>query len=167
MGSTSDLWPRTKIFNYAALGFFILLFVGVSYAIGVATSDSTQTWYLELNRSPLTPPGYVFGIVWTVLYTVMAISIWLVWRKRDVISFAPIAIIFALHMILNWAWSFVFFEFHFLALSFVWLLGVAILAISCAVLFYRVSKPAAYLLIPYLGWLGFASYLSFYIWRHN
>ena len=164
------LMMNTRLFSFknsAVLIGLLIFFIGIGGIIGGITSDSPSTWYQELNRSALTPPGFVFGIAWTILYALIAVSVWLIWLKRDQIALTPIFILFGIHMIFNWAWSFIFFEFHLIALSFFWILAVLALAVACATLFYKISKPAAALLVPYLGWLCFASYLSFYIWQNN
>lgn len=153
--------------NIAVLGILLIVFEAVSAVIGQVTGGDMQGWYQTLNRSPLNPPGWVFGVVWTILYAVLAVSTWLIWMKRDEYVVAPALMLFGLHMILNWAWSFVFFTFHMTAVSFFWILAILALAIVLFFIFRGIRPAAAYLLIPYMGWLCFAGYLSFYIWQNN
>lgn len=134
----------------------------------IFTASSVATWYATLAKPALNPPAWVFGPVWTTLYALMGIAAFLVWRKglehRDV----KIALgIFAVQLVLNTLWSVIFFGLHspggaLVEIVFLWL---AILATIIS--FARISKPAAWLLIPYVAWVGFAAYLNFTIWMLN
>ncbi len=146
----------------AALAAACILIPLVSGAVtGLLTMGSITTWYATLNKPWFTPPGYVFGPVWTVLYILMGISLYLIvsngWEKK------PVRIgmlLFGLQLAANIAWSFLFFGLHspvagladiFLLLAFV---------IATIIVFYRQSKPAALLLIPYLAWICIATALN-------
>lgn len=153
--------------KYAPLAMILLLFLGVSYSISVATGPGTDGWYFTLARSPLTPPPPVFGIVWPILYTLMAFSFWRLWQIRERAGVKTILILFAAHMLLNWSWNFVFFEFHLLLPAFVLLMAILIYACLLMLMIIKVSKPAALFLLPYTVWLSFAAYLSGYIWVIN
>lgn len=153
--------------NAAVFVLLLVLFEGVSAYIGYATMDGIDGWYQTLNRSALNPPGWVFGTVWPALYGLMATSVWLIWMRRHDFVIAPALMLFGLHLLLNWAWSFVFFEYHMLFLAFIWIPGMAALVVTLILIFHAIRPLAAWLLVPYLGWLCFASYLAFYVWRHN
>ncbi len=127
--------------------------------------NKIDNWYKNLNKSSLTPPGYIFSIVWPILYILMSISLWLVWKKEQKITF-PI-ILYFIQLILNFIWSPIFFKYHLINISLyiILLLWIVILIIIC--LFYKIDKLASILLIPYIIWLTFAIYLNFYIVINN
>lgn len=125
-------------------------------------------WYEGLVKPSLNPPDFVFGPVWTLLYLMMGVSLYLVWREGASVPRVNFAIgIFGFQLVLNSLWSVVFFgmENPGGALLIVGSLWLAILANIFA--FLRISKMAAYLLVPYLLWVSFASYLNFQIWMLN
>ena len=153
--------------NIAVLVFILVMYQLVSAAIGYVTMGEVQGWYQNLEKSVLTPPGWVFGVVWTSLYALLGVATWLIWMKREEYVVAPALMLFGLHMVLNWAWSFVFFTFHMLAVSFFWILAILGLAATLFFIFREIRPVAAYLMIPYMGWLCFAAYLSFFIWQNN
>ncbi|MBL8829732.1 MAG: tryptophan-rich sensory protein [Planctomycetaceae bacterium] len=134
---------------------------------GWLTSLSINGWYRTLMMPSFAPPDWIFGPVWTALYLMMAVAAWLVWRERRVRPATVPLAIFAGQLILNIAWSGLFFALQSpgLAAGEVVLLWLAILATIIA--FRRVSSFAATLLVPYLLWVSFATVLNFAIWRLN
>lgn len=150
----------------AAFAIFVCELAGI---IGtVFTSPSITTWYATLTRPELNPPSWVFGPVWTTLFALMGIAAFLVWQKglrRADVRFA--LWIFAGQLVLNTLWSIIFFGLHSPggALVEITLLWLTILATIVA--FAKISKPAAWLLVPYIAWVSFASYLNFAIWTLN
>lgn len=122
-------------------------------------------WYLNLNKSILTPPGYIFSIVWTILYILMSISVWIIWKKENKITF-PIQL-YIIQLILNFAWSPVFFRYRMINESLFLLLLIWMLVFIIIDLFYSINKKAGLLLIPYLIWLTFALYLNCFIVKNN
>ena len=141
----------------------------VAAAVGsLFTTPAIPTWYATLIKPALNPPSWVFGPVWTVLYILMGIALYLVWIKGWNNKNVRVAMaIFSVQLILNVLWSYLFFELQspFLALIEIVLLWIAILMTILA--FYRVSVPAAVLLIPYILWVTFASYLNYGIYILN
>lgn len=134
---------------------------------GAVTSSSVGEWYQSLRKPANTPPDWVFGPVWSVLYLLMAISAWLVWRQGGW-SKSPGALgLFALQLVLNFLWSAIFFGLRSpgAAVAEIVVLWLAILATAIA--FWRRSKIAGGLLLPYLAWTSFAAWLNFAIWRLN
>lgn len=125
-------------------------------------------WYAALNKPELSPPNWLFGPVWTTLYALMGIAAFLVWQKgwerRDVRTALGI---FIGQLVLNTLWSIIFFGLRSPAgaLTEIVLLWLAILTTIIA--FKRISKPAAWLLLPYLAWVSFAAYLNLRIWMLN
>lgn len=137
--------------------FSIGLCLGVGIIGSFFTVSAIPSWYATLNKPIFSPPNWVFGPVWTVLYVFMGISLYLVWQKKNVPS------IFWIQLILNAAWSIIFFGWHnpLLALVDIVVLWIAIILTIKA--FYKINKLAANLLIPYLLWVSFAIILNLFI----
>lgn len=151
--------------KYGSLAFWIALYVSVGWIIGRATMDDVQTWYPSLLKPPLNPPDVVFPIVWTSLYVMMAITGWMIWQRR--LQLGSIPVLFGIQTLLNWAWSFVFFEFHLLGVAFAWIAVMIALTVLLISKLWNPLKLAAILLVPYLLWISFAAYLSGSIWILN
>ncbi|MGQ9808829.1 MAG: TspO/MBR family protein [Armatimonadota bacterium] len=148
----------------AALVVSLLICWGAAGLGGVWTASSVDGWYRTLARPSWTPPDALFGPVWAALYTAMAISAWLVWRR---VGFGWPLAAFAAQLALNVAWSGLFFGLRQVGLA---LLDVAALwtaILTCILLFWSVSTVAALLMVPYLAWVSFAAALNFAIWRMN
>jgi len=151
--------------------FFVALVVcfGVSGVSAVFTSkDSIVNWYAQLQKPSFTPPDWVFGPAWTILYLLMAISVFLVWKKgMDYPKVKQSLGLFLVQLALNSIWTPLFFGFHLILSAFIEIiiLWVAILATMLA--FKRISLSASILLIPYLIWVGFATILNGSIWYLN
>jgi translocator protein len=124
-------------------------------------------WYASLAKPAWNPPSAVFAPVWTLLYAMMGIAAWLVWRQAGFREAALPLSLFLIQLVLNALWSYLFFGLHRpdLALLDIVTLWVAILVVL--ILFWRVAVPAGILLLPYLCWVGFASFLNFTLWRLN
>jgi translocator protein len=134
---------------------------------GFATTGAIDTWYAQLNKPSFNPPNYLFGPVWTILYILMGISLFLVWKSPSGNERNMALTIFVIQMVLNFAWTFLFFYFHRpgLALIEIIILWIAILLMIIA--FYRIDKIASLLQIPYILWVSFASVLNGAIWFLN
>lgn len=135
---------------------------GLAGAIGsVFTVSAIPTWYASLEKPPLTPPNWLFAPVWTTLYVFMGVSAFLIWREglenRDVKGALAL---FATKLILNASWAFVFFGLESITGGLVVILILWLATLLTTIWFFRVSAPAAWLLIPYLAWVSFASYLN-------
>lgn len=152
---------------WTALALFVAACLLTGAIGGFATASSVETWLPGLNKPSWNPPNSVFGPVWTLLYLMMAVAAWLVWRRREQSSIRTSMLLFGIQLALNAGWSIVFFGLRQpgLAVIEIVLLWLAIAATLRA--FARVSVPAALLLVPYLGWVSFASALNFAIWRLN
>lgn len=124
-------------------------------------------WYDNLNKSSLTPPNYVFSIVWPLLYTLLAISFIFTYTSKKCKGICKPLKFFILQLILNLMWTTIFFKFKYIVTAFLIILVIIIITYYTFMLMMPVSKIAAYLLIPYLLWLCFASYLNFYIIFNN
>lgn len=139
----------------------ILLALLVGTIAGFISRGSFNV-YNEVIKPPLAPPPVVFPVVWAILYALMGISAGLVYKKDGQIPF-----IYRLQLLVNFFWPIIFFNMEAYLFAFIWIVLLIILVILMIVEFYRVSKPAAFLQIPYLVWLLFASYLNFFIWLYS
>ncbi len=141
----------------------------------VFTAPSIPTWYAGLVKPSLNPPSWVFGPVWTILYALMGISLFLVWRRHSNILknvgmsclFKWSVGMFFVQLALNSLWSIFFFKLQNPALAFLDIILLWLAILATIILFYRISKPASYLLVPYLLWVSFAAYLNYSIWMLN
>jgi benzodiazapine receptor len=124
-------------------------------------------WYLGLERPLLTPPGWVFGPVWTTLYTLMAVAAWLVWRARGLAGARGPLALFAIQLVLNAAWSPLFFGAHALGWALVEITALWLAIAATLAAFGRVRPLAAALLAPYLAWVSLALWLNLGFWRLN
>lgn len=134
----------------------------------IFTLPSIPTWYATLAKPALTPPGWVFGPVWTTLYILMGIAAFLVWREvRDKDRGGAALVLYGGQLVLNVLWSVAFFGFHRtgLSLGIIALLWIGIA--GCVWTFSKVSRPAAWLMAPYLAWVTFAAYLNLGIFLLN
>jgi len=143
----------------------LIILILITLIISFLIMDKIDDWYLNLNKSPLTPPGYIFSIVWIILYILMSISVWIIWEKEKEITF-PIQL-YIIQLFLNFAWSPIFFKYHLINESLFLLLLITVLVFIIINLFYSINKIAGLLLIPYLIWLSFAFYLNYYIVENN
>jgi tryptophan-rich sensory protein len=149
----------------------LCFFVAVCFsaaAVGAAlTAESVDTWYRTLAKPSWNPPDWVFGPVWTVLYLLMGVAAWLVWRRSGWRDARFALLLFAVQLLLNTVWSGLFFAARAPGLAFaeILLLWMAIAATIAA--FFRHSRTAAALMVPYLAWSTFAAVLNFVIWRLN
>ena len=146
----------------------LLGWLGVTFAAAWAGSRFMPgAWYAALSKPAWNPPNAIFAPVWSVLYGLMAVAAWLVWRRAGFSGAGAALGLFAVQLILNALWSYLFFGRHQPGLAFgdIVVLWVAIL--SVVLLFWRVDRVAGALLLPYLAWVGFAAYLNFTLWRLN
>jgi tryptophan-rich sensory protein len=146
--------------------FWILMALGVGALSGYLTRAGTAM-YAQLPKPPLSPPGWVFGVVWTVLYTLMGISAARVWAAPPTQARSRGMNLYIAQLIVNFFWSPIFFNAQAYGLALAWLLLLWVLVLLMILQFRKVDKTAAYLQIPYLIWLTFAAYLNFAVWRLN
>jgi translocator protein len=156
--------PAAPNKHWLALAVLLILCFAVAGIGGLATAPSIPDWYAGLAKPSWTPPGWIFGPVWSVLYLSMAIAAWLVWRRGDAV--VPM-MMFGTQLVFNAAWSWLFFGLHNpgAALIDIALLWMAITATT--VVFWWRSTLAGILFVPYLIWVSFATALNLAIWRLN
>ena len=129
---------------------------------GLLSRSEFSSWYSTLEKPSWNPPSWVFGPVWTLLYLMMGIALWLVWKHPAPESVKQRAMwVFALQLFLNFWWSILFFNLHSPELAFVDIIMMLIAIAITILLFFRISRMAACLLVPYLAWVGFATALNY------
>lgn len=134
---------------------------------GLATSHSVASWYPALAKPAFNPPRWIFAPVWTVLYLIMAVAAWLVWRRNGWRAARPALTLFALQLALNLAWSLLFFGLRRIDLALIDVLALLAAIAATALAFWPLQRLAALLLVPYFAWVGFAAFLNFAIWQLN
>jgi len=134
---------------------------------GIITSASIPTWYTNLVKPEFTPPNYVFAPVWTLLYLLMGISFYLIWKKRKVLNITISTILYSVQLTLNFLWSLLFFGMRNPLLSLIEITCLWIFILLMIGAFWKISKISSLLQIPYLMWVTFAGVLNFYIWKLN
>ena len=144
-----------------------LAIVFVAAAVGAAASIDASTFYAQLVRPPWAPPASAFGPVWSVLYLLMGIAAWLVWRERDASNLVAALTLFMAQLCANALWSWLFFAWRNGALAFAEVLGLLALIAATVVVFWRISRLAGALMLPYLAWVCLASALTWSVWQSN
>ena len=139
----------------------------------VFTTPSIAGWYAGLVKPALNPPAWVFGPVWTTLFALMGVSAWLVWSSyakalEDKKKGIKIALaLFGLQLALNALWSIIFFGLHSPGAALIEIIFLWLAILATMITFAKISKPAAWLLLPYILWVSFAMYLNYSIWILN
>lgn len=136
-------------------------------AVGAVASVEAGSFYRQLLRPDWAPPASAFGPVWTVLYLMMGVAAWLVWRERGAARLGLALGMFVAQLIVNALWSWLFFVWHLGAWAFLDALLLLTLVAGTMILFWRIHRLAALLLLPYLVWVAFASALTGSVWRNN
>lgn len=155
-----------KINNFFKLLISIVICESAGIIGSVFTVSSIPTWYAGLAKPQLNPPNWIFGPVWTTLFVLMGIAAFLVWSKglgrRDV----KIALgIFSCQLVLNTFWSIIFFGMRNPGAAFIEIIFLWLAIIATIITFSKISKVAAWLLVPYILWVSFAVYLNYSIWQ--
>lgn len=146
---------------------YVVCFAAAGAAMSVGAFVRPDAWYAALEKPALTPPNWIFGPVWTTLYVLMAIAAGRVWSKTSGAAVtAPLGLYFA-QLLLNGLWSILFFGWHRPDLAFYDLVGLWLCIVAMLVAFFRKDRLAGAILVPYVLWVSFASYLNFGLWRLN
>ena len=154
---------RTQILGLA--GWLALSFLAA--AAGGIASANADGFYVQLARPAWAPPPWLFGPVWTVLYVLMAIAAWLVWKARGFAGARAALALFVVQLALNALWTWIFFAWRQGAWAFAEILVLLVLIVLTAIAFFRVRPLAGALLMPYLAWVAFAAALTYSIWQIN
>lgn len=154
--------------NTAKLIIAILLPLLVGATSGFFTTTGVGSWYQTIQKPSWNPPNWIFGPVWTTLYILMGIALFLVWKADTNPGTKRIAIVlFALQLVFNFFWSFIFFNQHAIGWALVEIIGMWLLILATIFAFAGISKTAAWLLVPYISWVSFAALLNYTIWKIN
>ena len=146
-----------KIFKIILCITFTLSIGAIS---GIATASGINNWYVKLNKPVFNPPNYLFGPVWTLLYILMGVSFYLILQSKNSILKKRAITIFFIQLFLNFCWSFLFFKFQLVGIAFIEIIFIWVSIILMIVAFYKISKVASFLQIPYLLWVSFATVLN-------
>jgi translocator protein len=132
------------------------------------TTSAIPTWYATLQRPEIAPPNWVFGPVWTTLYVIMGVAAFLVWQKGLYRKDVKVALsLFLVQLLLNTLWSILFFGMQNPGAAFIEIIVLWLAILATITTFAKVSRVAAWLLIPYLAWVSFAAYLNYSFWMVN
>lgn len=146
---------------------FVALCFLISTIGGAVTAENVGTWYQSLSKPAFNPPDWVFAPVWTLLYLMIAVAGWRVWRARGLAGARAAMAVYTVQLALNLAWSLLFFGGRMIGVA----LGEILMLLAAigvnAVLFWRIDRLAGWLLAPYAAWVAFASVLNFALWRLN
>ncbi len=148
---------------WLSLSVTIIIINALAFLSSVPVMQGVKSWYNSLEQSCLTPPDWVFTPLWTLLYTMMAIAVWRVWRYRETRDVRPAVGIFLLQLVFNLMWTPIFFGMQEFTFAFI---DITILAVLIAVTirkFLEIDPLAGRLMMPYLLWIAFAAYLNGYI----
>ena len=146
----------------------ILIPVAVGAVSGFFTSSEIPGWYQTINKPTWNPPSWLFGPVWTTLYVMMGVALSLIWKSDASQSVKKTAIIlFAVQLVFNFFWSFIFFNQHQIGWAVVEIITMWIFILLTIFAFAPINKIAAWLLVPYISWVSFATILNYTIWQLN
>lgn len=139
----------------------IILPLAIGAIAGIFTSQSVPEWYATLNRPSFNPPKAIFGPVWTTLYLLMGVSLFLIWNQNVSKQRNVAILVFIIQLLLNFGWSFIFFYFNLIGLALVEIILLWFSIVIMLVLFYKIKPMASYINIPYLLWVTFALVLNY------
>lgn len=150
----------------------LAIFVSICIAVGgfgaIYTESTRAVWFDTLRQPDWSPPAWLFGPVWAILYLFMAVAAWLVWRNaRSYRQTAGALILFGIQLALNLAWSGIFFGLRSPGAAFIEILSLWVAIVATMIAFWRVTRLAGLLFVPYLLWVTFASALNYAIWQLN
>ncbi|MCA6451033.1 MAG: tryptophan-rich sensory protein [Chitinophagaceae bacterium] len=154
-------------FNWQKLAASVLFTVGIGSLGGIFTISEIPGWYAGLQKPSFNPPNWVFGPVWSTLYLMMGISLYLVWKKPRSVMRNVALLLFMIQFLLNFFWSILFFNQHLIGAALLEIVLMWLFILLTIVWFARLSKTAAWLLVPYLCWVSFATVLTAAIWKLN
>ena len=138
----------------------LLLPLAIGGIAGIFTTEAIPGWYASLNQPSFNPPNWVFGPVWTTLYIIMGISLYLIWKLPANKERNQAILVFMLQLLLNFCWSFFFFYFKMIGVALVDIVALWVMIVVMLLRFYKLKPMAAYINIPYLLWVTFATVLN-------
>lgn len=169
-GATSVAAPQSAgsaFKTWAAMVLFVLFSLAAGAIGSYFSAPAIPDWYRQLQRPSWTPPDWLFGPVWTVLYILIGLAAWLVWKKAGWRAALPALLLFGVQWMLNAAWSILFFGMGAIGAALLELLALISVIVATTIAFGRIRPAAAMLMLPYLLWCLFAAGLNYAIWRMN
>jgi tryptophan-rich sensory protein len=164
LASKSQLWM--SFLRYALFTVPLLVLLG-AVSGRMANSGYGNPWFDALQKPAIMPPGWVFGAAWTLLYILLGLSLALILHARGARGRGPALALFVLQLVLNYAWSPIFFAYHEVGVAFWTIFAMILISAVTAFLFWRIRRTAALLMLPYLAWLAFAALLTWQIGALN
>ena len=161
------MYPR-KTFQF--LPFVINLLIPLFFGVlgGMITINSVRTWYPGIQKPSFNPPNWLFGPVWSTLFIIIGISAYLVWIRRDsIVHFPRTVAVYFIQLILNLAWSFLFFYNHLIGAALIEIIALLVVIAINGIMFYKINRTAGLLFIPYFLWVSFATFLTYNIFILN
>lgn len=159
---------NTSLKNLLVLFGFVVVTFLIGGAGSIFTSASLDGWYDQIIKPSWVPPSFVFPIVWPILYGMMGVSAYIIWRKRDDgHSFCCSLVYYWVHVFFNFLWSYIFFGMRDIGLALSEIIVLWAMIGGLIIVFWRIDKVAGSLLIPYFAWVTFAMYLNYTIWQLN
>lgn len=146
------------------IGWILVSFAAAAVG-GIAARPGA--WYASINKPSWNPPDWVFAPVWTVLFILMGVAAWLVWSRRGEVPVGLALTLFGVQLLLNTLWSWLFFGWHLPGAAFAEVLVFWVMILLTLLAFWQIRPLAGALLLPYLVWVGFASFLNYTLWRLN
>jgi benzodiazapine receptor len=145
----------------------LIITIGIGALAGLATASNIGGWYTQISKPSFNPPNWIFGPVWTVLYILMGIALSMIWKKPTSLYKSNALWLFFIQLFLNFCWSFIFFYFHKIGLALIDIFFLWIFILLTIFSFAKLDKKAAWLLLPYISWVSFATILNGAIFRLN
>ncbi len=145
----------------------LLTTLAVGGIAGFATATAIDTWYVHLNKPSFNPPNWLFAPVWTVLYIMMGIALYLIWKLPSSQKRNTAMVVFFIQLLLNFLWSLIFFNMHETGYALVDIVLLLSMILTTIFYFRPLSKTAALMLVPYSLWVSFATVLNYSIWYLN
>ena len=145
----------------------IVATVGIGSLGGIFTIAEIPNWYAGLNKPSFNPPIWLFGPVWTSLYTMMGVSFYLIWKQPKTETRKKAIQLFVIQFVLNFFWSIIFFSLHAIGAATIEIIVMWIFILLTIIQFSKLSKTAAWLLVPYIAWVSFATVLTASVWKLN
>ena len=161
------MYPK-KTFQF--LPFVINLLIPLFFGVlgGIITVNSVRTWYPGIQKPSFNPPNWLFGPVWSTLFIIIGISAYLVWIRRDsIVHFPRTVAVYFIQLILNLAWSFLFFYNHLIGAALIEIIALLVVIAINGIMFYKINRIAGLLFIPYFLWVSFATFLTYNIFILN
>lgn len=159
---------HTSVFRLLPLLISVAITLSIAGIASYFTISQIQGWYVYLQKPVFNPPNWLFGPVWTILYIMIGISAYLVWQQRSKsINYINAEYAYFLQLLFNLSWSIVFFGLHQILAALIVIIALWLSIVANIFFFSKVNRVAAWLLVPYLLWVTFASILNLYIYRLN